>query len=587
QDLRAVVAGQPISLRSDRAYRTGLFLRRHKLSVAAATLAALGLIATTGWALWQTRQARQEAMASENVSELLISAFDAANPATRQADHEPTAVDVLDASAASVSETLAETPALRARMQLLLGRAYSGIGYREKSAQLLNTSIQAFLTPEVNDPHQAAEALSALASVEYDLEHRDRGASLARRAYEMRKRYGASPKEMMQSSELLAAMLMGASDFDQAERLMISNKALITDVYGDPSLELAGALTDLGVLGNLSGQVRKGESQLRASLSMKKALKANTAAVLASSSNLAISLRRLGRFREAEALHLENMKLTRAAYPVNSTYMANQLDRLGSIYRDKGDLVRAQRAYERAIASANASQSTDRAFAALLMTYLAEVQDGRGDIEEAARNYRTAAEILNSAPDVGERMKLRAATVYDAFLARRGRGGLKRERLDSLLRDWLAFYKPEARRHSPPELAEAQFLDAEYRIATGRLDSVEASLPKFDPDPDQPLQQARRHYLLAKMHMARRDGKSAMREFDDALRIADAVAGRQAVFGAGWRLDYAELLADNQMSEDARSQIALAGPVLRQQMVPASPSLVRLQNLETRLGTPH
>lgn len=187
-DLRAVVAGRAISLRSDTGYRMRVFLRRHRLGAAAAAASVLALVATTGWALWQRQQAaehafeaerqaevaKREALAAQSVSELLISAFDAATPSERSSVAEPTAKDVLDASAARVTQELAEAPAVRARMQLLLGRAYFRLGHAAKALALMEAARQGFMSKAVNNPDLAAVAMGQMAEIEMEQMHADR-----------------------------------------------------------------------------------------------------------------------------------------------------------------------------------------------------------------------------------------------------------------------------------------------------------------------------------------------------------------------------------------------------------------------------
>ncbi len=61
RDLERHLAGLPIEARPDSfGYRTGKFLRRHRLAVAAATLALLALLATTAFSVAQMRRAERE-----------------------------------------------------------------------------------------------------------------------------------------------------------------------------------------------------------------------------------------------------------------------------------------------------------------------------------------------------------------------------------------------------------------------------------------------------------------------------------------------------------------------------------------------
>ena len=61
-DLRRHLAGEPVAAqRPSRRYRTKKFLRRHRLPIAAAALVSVSLLAGLGVALWQAREAHQQA----------------------------------------------------------------------------------------------------------------------------------------------------------------------------------------------------------------------------------------------------------------------------------------------------------------------------------------------------------------------------------------------------------------------------------------------------------------------------------------------------------------------------------------------
>ena len=61
-DLRRHLTGEPVAAqRPSRRYRTTKFLRRHRLPIAAAVLVSVSLVAGLGVALWQAREAQQQA----------------------------------------------------------------------------------------------------------------------------------------------------------------------------------------------------------------------------------------------------------------------------------------------------------------------------------------------------------------------------------------------------------------------------------------------------------------------------------------------------------------------------------------------
>jgi len=93
-DVERFLDGRVVLARPDRlGYRTGKFVRRHRLAVGMAALASVALLASLGEAVWQARTARLEQRRAQEVKEFLVSIFEEADPYV--AGRTPTAVDLL------------------------------------------------------------------------------------------------------------------------------------------------------------------------------------------------------------------------------------------------------------------------------------------------------------------------------------------------------------------------------------------------------------------------------------------------------------------------------------------------------------
>ena len=140
-------------------YRSTRYLRRHWRE-AAATATVLLLAGGFVWRVTTERaRAQREAAVAEQVSEFLVSAFDAADPSMRgaRARQDVSARQVLDASAARIEHGLDETPAIRARLRAVLGRAYRNLGQPQRAEALLDRAAREFLDPAVAQPEARAE----------------------------------------------------------------------------------------------------------------------------------------------------------------------------------------------------------------------------------------------------------------------------------------------------------------------------------------------------------------------------------------------------------------------------------------------
>lgn len=603
QDLRAVADGNAISLRSDRGYRIGIFLRRHKWETAAAAVAVLGLLGTTGWALWQTgqateqsrraaahareetRQARiaeREALASQKVSDLLVSSFEQADPALRKTIAEPTARDILDGAAARVSEELADTPALRARIRMMLGRAYKNMEDNDPAAAILEASIADYLSGEVNDPMQAATAMGLLAEVEMRRKRPDSAVELATRALKLQQSRGSpTPKELVDSYNTLGMTAIGAMRFDIADRALDSSQRYSVQVYGDPSPDLATIINNRGALASSAGKVRHAERLFDQALAMRIKVNASPYAVFATRNLRAIAIGRQGRLKEAQAVLEPNLAVAEKFYGPKSPKLATHLQRLGDVYRDQGDWTRAEAAYQRDVEVQSVATGPLSADVIGDLLKLAEMTEVRGDIEQARRLYARVEQALRTAPQVPDLTKWRTIARHGLFRARHGGSGPTPEEWSTARARWIGRYG-RGGEECPWDLAEARFIEAEQRLLSGRGENLADILPPEDPSLEQPMIQARRHYFLARAAALQGDHVAALADYKRAIGIAEGIASRASAWPALWRLDYAASLALSGRDAEAAKQLAQAAPVLKEQMLPDSPALARLSRMHRK-----
>ncbi|HEY6986725.1 MAG TPA: serine/threonine-protein kinase [Rhodanobacteraceae bacterium] len=126
-DLRRFLAGQPVLARhAGWRYRAGKFVRRHRASVAAATLIAAMLVASTFVALRQAYIARAERDKAERISTFLQDMLAAADPNER--GRNVTVAEVLDTAAGTLEQTLHDEPDVVASLRLTLSDTYLGLG---------------------------------------------------------------------------------------------------------------------------------------------------------------------------------------------------------------------------------------------------------------------------------------------------------------------------------------------------------------------------------------------------------------------------------------------------------------------------
>ncbi|MBN8482728.1 MAG: serine/threonine protein kinase, partial [Xanthomonadales bacterium] len=144
EDVRRWRDGRPILARADSAgYRLRRFVARHKLAVAFAALAVLGLVGAAAVALWQADRAEREATLARSAQAFLASVFDAAAP-DAEAGARVTARDLLDRGSQRIDSDLADSPQLRAELLGTFGTLYRQLGQYESADTMLARALEAW-----------------------------------------------------------------------------------------------------------------------------------------------------------------------------------------------------------------------------------------------------------------------------------------------------------------------------------------------------------------------------------------------------------------------------------------------------------
>ena len=163
-DLERFLCARPVLARQGQwSYRAQRFVQRNRWPLAA----ALGVSLLTAVFTWRTaaaeREARWQAEVANRTTEVLISAFELANPAQSER-HDYSAREVLDRARANIGGELADQPKVRARLLEALGKAYQGIKEGDAGAELLESAARLQLDPAVGDALGAARSLRAKAT---------------------------------------------------------------------------------------------------------------------------------------------------------------------------------------------------------------------------------------------------------------------------------------------------------------------------------------------------------------------------------------------------------------------------------------
>ena len=146
RDIEHHLRGEPIAARADGTwYRFAKFIGRYKLPVAAGTVAALILIATTSIALIEARTAaaeRDRALAHSRRSEAVTEFVKMLVTESGGSDVPVTVSDMMERSAALLASEYSETPENRAAILAVLGDYYHTVGKDKLAEPLFRSALQ-------------------------------------------------------------------------------------------------------------------------------------------------------------------------------------------------------------------------------------------------------------------------------------------------------------------------------------------------------------------------------------------------------------------------------------------------------------
>lgn len=352
-----VLAGPPSWV-----YRTGRFVRRHRLPVAAAaTLFVAALVFGTGMA-WLAREnarerdrANAEADIAKRVTAFTAGLFELANPEA-SGDSEISVRGLLDAGVRRLEGELArERPETRAALLEAAGNAYRGIGEFQESSRLIEEALALRREQAAEDPAGYAGALLRLAALRRDQGNFEGAAQIGREALvtiEQAMAAGAADLEDLRNEAQLELIeiLRLASRLDEAETLADDALARV-DKHDEGSAEHVTALFLVGRVRAAQGRLADAEPPLRRALALQLELEGELDEdTLDVRNGLAELLVVAGKTDEAERLLRQNVEAARRIYGEWHAMHGITWNNLGNVLSDIPEKFgEAEQAYLRAI----------------------------------------------------------------------------------------------------------------------------------------------------------------------------------------------------------------------------------------------
>ncbi|MCH8246708.1 MAG: serine/threonine protein kinase [Bacteroidetes bacterium] len=406
EDIQRYLAGLPVQAQRDTwVYRSGKFIRRHKIGVAASTAVALLLVAISVLALRSAittaRQNREIQIALEKknqVTDLMISIFEVSDPEISRGQ-DITARELLDRSAERIERELADQPDVQAAMLHAIGTVYLQIGLADESKPMLERALE--MRREIygdSDSDELAQSIFDLALWHEEQGEDELSVELHLEALAMRERLYEAPNAAIAQSmhELGVVYYELTGDNDEAERLWGAALDMRLTLEGPESRDISETTVNLAVVLHDKRDFEGAERYYRQGLAMQRRLLGDDHPFVATALyNLGSLLLDMGSFREAEQYVRESLDLRTTLYGSEHRLVANSMNMLGQILYKTGNLLEAETFLRRASILHQADYGLVHARVGRDLQILARVRNGRGDQAEAAELLGSAIRIFD------------------------------------------------------------------------------------------------------------------------------------------------------------------------------------------------
>ena len=437
-DLRRYLDGRPIAARRDSAmYRSAKFVARHRLGVVLASLAVLGLLAATAFALWEAGRARAQARQAEAVTAFLIDTFRVADPKDAPEGAKLSAIDVLDAGAKRLDAQLSSEPELASRFAAVLGAIYLQLGQDDRAITLFGHALElqhartddADLRAQLaraqyeKGDYAAAEKNADLALIAHRASDGGNSAivahdlalqgEIARRQGDFKKaepllqqalamaraRLKAPHAQIAADLNELAVLYSDMHRPDEGATLTEEALTMFRALYGENHLDVAENLINLGSFRMQAGHVAEALPLLEQAIAIYRRLLPADHPLLANALvNHARAFDRLGRYREAEPLYLQALAMQRRMLGEQHPDLAATLNNLAVLYFHEDDYADAADFSRQAMAIWAAQGKPEHPFALISKSHLATALRESGDLVQSERIGREVLDARRRLP---------------------------------------------------------------------------------------------------------------------------------------------------------------------------------------------
>jgi TolA-binding protein len=465
-EVQAYLEGYPVRARTDAwGYRSGKFIRRHKLGVAFAALAALALIGVSiALAVLAQRATRQQTVARRE-AEFLASMFQAATPDVARG-RTITARDLLDQGAQRLDRDLAAEPEARASMLDNIAQAYRNLGLADRALPIAENAFQLNVQTHGANSPEAASSLELLSTLYRDQGQYGKAEPFFRQLVAMRRK-SLSPGDAKLARALAALGECLYLENKDAEAEPTLREAL--KIYGSNGPDFgAEARNYLALLVERKGRYPEAADLLREATEIDRRTKGpDSPDYLTSLSNYASDRIDFGDYAAAESKLREALAIRRKVSGNDHPDLGYPLNNLAFVLVEEGQAAKAEPFASEALAIRIKDQGPNHPQVATAHNTLARVLEAEGDYAGAESEFGPALEIVKRTVGFGSYSGAQILLNHSALALDRGKyQAAEKEARDSL--DALRKLGGE----KTPYVASALLLVAQARVLQADANSA-------------------------------------------------------------------------------------------------------------------
>ncbi len=390
---RPVVARPPTA-----AYTAAKFVRRHRLGVSAAAVAAVALAVGVAGIARERNRAEREGAKAQAISTFLGDMLNSADPWQGGA-RQTTVVEALRAGVAKVSAGSVADPAVGATIKRTIGTVYLNLGRYPEADTLLRAALAERIGRSGPASAETAESFSDLGSLYFSQGEFDSAGRAFEQSLEVRRRLLGAGDTLVAASLLeLADLANTRGDHHGGDSLAGQALAILRRVYGERHPALPAAMERIVSAQLRAGNLEQAESTARAGIAMLRSLgQGRTPRVATFLNDLALSRSFQGDHAEAIGLMHEAVALDSALFGPSHPHLATHLENLGLVYSEGGFPDSNAAVLKQALAMRRAVLADDNPAIGRSLFNLATVEYIRGAYAAAEPVFEEAITLMRRA----------------------------------------------------------------------------------------------------------------------------------------------------------------------------------------------